>query len=79
MPKIITFSNQKGGVGKSTLTREIGVCLAKQGHFTLLVDLDPQANLTRGLTDETKPGAYQAFCNEPFEFHFLRERLHLLQ
>ncbi|MBN2433836.1 MAG: ParA family protein [Spirochaetes bacterium] len=44
----MTFSNQKGGVGKSTLTREIGVCLAKQGHFTLLADLDPQAKLPLG-------------------------------
>jgi chromosome partitioning protein len=78
MPKIIGLSNQKGGVGKTTLTKEIGICLAQLGHLTLLIDLDPQANLTRGLTDEEKPGAYHAFCGEPFELHLLRENLHLL-
>jgi chromosome partitioning protein len=79
MPKTITFSNQKGGVGKTTLTRELGVCLAEMGNRTLLIDLDPQGNLTRGLTDEEKCGAYEAFCDELFDLHCLRENLSLLQ
>ena len=44
--KIISVFNNKGGVGKSTLTYHIGNALAELGHSVLLVDLDPQCNLT---------------------------------
>ena len=46
---IVSIVNQKGGVGKTTTTANLGACLAKRGLRTLLVDLDPQANLTLGL------------------------------
>lgn len=46
MPTIICFANNKGGVGKSTLTMNLGGALAEMGKQTLLVDLDAQANLT---------------------------------
>lgn len=44
--KIISVFNNKGGVGKSTLTYHLGNSLAELGHRVLMVDLDPQCNLT---------------------------------
>ena len=43
---ILTITNQKGGIGKSTSSQNIGAGLAKRGYKTLLIDLDAQANLT---------------------------------
>lgn len=49
MGHIICFAMQKGGVGKTTTTLNVGVGLARLGAKVLLVDIDPQANLTSGL------------------------------
>ncbi|MFK7904380.1 MAG: ParA family protein [Chitinophagales bacterium] len=47
MAQVITFSNHKGGVGKTTSTVNVGVGLSEIGQKVLLIDLDPQANLTQ--------------------------------
>ena len=49
MGQIIAVANQKGGVGKTTTVASLGVCLAELGQRVLVIDLDPQANLTVGL------------------------------
>jgi chromosome partitioning protein len=46
MSQVITFFNQSGGVGKTTLSMNLGYALATRQHKVLLVDLDPQASLT---------------------------------
>lgn len=49
MTKTISIANFKGGVGKTTSTINIGAALQRAGHRVLLVDLDPQFNLTQSL------------------------------
>lgn len=54
----ITFSNNKGGVGKTTLATHTAALLAVQGYRVLLVDMDAQANATMSFGIEPTPGLY---------------------
>ena len=71
--KTIAIFNNKGGVGKTTLTYHAACALAELGHRTLLVDLDPQSNLTLfGLGDDELYTLWQA--EDPYVEDFDRAR-----
>ncbi len=56
--RIITVTNQKGGVGKTALTFHLAYLFARDGARTLLMDLDPQGNLSRSYLEDTPPEAH---------------------
>ncbi|HRW21379.1 MAG TPA: ParA family protein [Bacteroidales bacterium] len=60
-PKVFSISNHKGGVGKTTTTVNLAAGLARMGRKVLVVDLDPQANLSQSLEiKEADPSMYNA-------------------
>ena len=61
MTKLISLFNHKGGVSKTTTTFNLGWALAKLGHKTLIVDADPQCNLTGLVLDFNKVDDFEAF------------------
>ncbi len=67
MGKIIAFSNQKGGVGKTTTCVNLSAYLATKGYKCLIVDLDPQGNATSGLgfaKSEVKNSVYNVMIDD---------------
>jgi len=81
-PATVIFTNQKGGVGKTTLCRNIGWQLAVSGYKVLLIDADGQGNLTKSLVEEATdlevPGLYEALSGSGIHFHEIRENLSIL-
>jgi chromosome partitioning protein len=60
MAKTIVFANQKGGVGKTTSCVNIGAYMAGKGKKVLMIDFDPQGNLSSNFgVDHSKPGIYE--------------------
>lgn len=69
--KIISLFNHKGGVSKTTTTFNLGWMLAKQGHKTLIIDADPQCNLTALVLGYNSIDNVEAFyaANENCDFY----------
>ena len=59
--KRIVFTNDKGGVGKTTTVANMAVALAKKGRRTLVIDMDPQADVTYALLGERAPEAADGY------------------
>jgi chromosome partitioning protein len=77
-PQTIVFSNQKGGVGKTTLTRELGIYISSLGKRVLLVDCDPQGNLTKSLVENVEGGLQEALLGEGLRLTAVTESLSLI-
>lgn len=72
--RITTLANQKGGVGKTTTAHNLGIYLRAVGNRVLLIDVDPQCNLTKSMgADDQLAGVYDLFKGDQ-EVHEIIQR-----
>ena len=77
--KVIIFANQKGGVGKTTSCRELGLYFGSIGKKLLFIDADPQGNLTNGLIEnDNKGGLFDALTGADYKFKKIRDNIYIL-
>jgi chromosome partitioning protein len=77
---VVIYSNQKGGVGKTTTCRELSLYIASLGRKVCIIDSDPQGNLTKSLVDEDElsSGLFEALRGEEFGLVPLTDTVTLL-
>ena len=77
---VIIFSNQKGGVGKTTTCRELSLYTATLGKQVCIIDADPQGNLTKSLVseDDIISGLYEALNHQSYKLMEVNANLWLL-
>jgi chromosome partitioning protein len=72
MAQILTFTNAKGGCGKTTVALNLAICFARAGYRTLAIDLDQQGNLSAGLgvdLNQLNTTAHRLLISEVLDIH----------